>query len=473
MKNNKRMRNLLIGPIIFLLLAFFIPDSVFSYSSRVCLGMVAWMGHWWITLPVGIGVTALIPLAVNALFNFVPMGAIVPQYMNATVLLVFGASVLSITLNESGLDRRIALKFLSMFGTSAVSQITAWLLISAAISSVLPNIAAVALMLPIAGAMLEQSGIKNVSESKLGMMVLTVVAWGASLGGMGTPLGGSMNLVGTDWFEKVTGNEFSYGNWVLHVLPIMIPFIIVFLLIRIAGIPKGLKLEGSKDFYKEEFAKLGKMRRDEWISMSLFLAPTILSFARPLYQAYLPAAANAFMFIIFALISFCINKSDGTPLITWPSMQSKMSWSMIWVLGCGLAVGSCMIESGVTVRLAEMLQVFNFDGGFTTIFAFTLLAILLAEFCNNVTAAAVILPIIVSVCDQIGVSPIPYMYFIIPAYNTAFMMPTSIRAMPLAYGVTPASIIKNGAVQTLASLIVIPVMGYLLLTLFPGWYSIA
>lgn len=53
---------------------------VFGFKQAAALGTAVWMALWWILRPVNISVTAFVPIAVNALFDLVPMQQIISQY---------------------------------------------------------------------------------------------------------------------------------------------------------------------------------------------------------------------------------------------------------------------------------------------------------------------------------------------------------------------------------------------------------
>src|SRR5699024_1951046 len=133
------------------LAAFCLPASVFpDFSARAAIGTVCWMAAWWITGPVDFAVTAFLPIAVNAIFSMVDMNAVISNYASETILLLLGASILTISWEETGLDKRIAASFLALIGSSMKSQIVFWYLLSAVLSAFLPNAVVTATVTPIA-----------------------------------------------------------------------------------------------------------------------------------------------------------------------------------------------------------------------------------------------------------------------------------------------------------------------------------
>ena len=115
MSNTKRNIYLVLGPVLFLAFAFLLPASIFdTFASRAAIGTVAWMAFWWITAPVDYAVTGFLPIAVNAIFQLTDMSAVISNYASETILLLLGASIITVSWEESGLDRRIAARFLGL-----------------------------------------------------------------------------------------------------------------------------------------------------------------------------------------------------------------------------------------------------------------------------------------------------------------------------------------------------------------------
>lgn len=170
MSNNmKRNMLLLMGPALFLLCYFCLPDAVFTTAAaRAAVGTIVWMAFWWITGPVDYAVTGFLPIAINALFRITDMSSVIANYASETILLLLGASILTASWQTTGLDRRIAAKFLSMIGSNLRQQLIFWFLLCAALSSVLPNAVVCATVTPIAVSMLNYVGERDIAKSRVG-----------------------------------------------------------------------------------------------------------------------------------------------------------------------------------------------------------------------------------------------------------------------------------------------------------------
>ena len=161
-------------------------------------------------------VTALLPIALNALLQMADMSAVIANYSSETILLLLGASIITVTWEKTGLDNRVAAKFLSMIGSNLRSQVVFWFILCALLSAVLPNAVVCATVTPIAVSMLRYVGEKDIAKSRTGSLILLTIAYAAGVGGLASPLGGAMNLVTVDYLEQVTGQEYMYVSWVVR-----------------------------------------------------------------------------------------------------------------------------------------------------------------------------------------------------------------------------------------------------------------
>ena len=117
MSKTKQRIYLIIGPVLFVLCCLAIPKSAFpALAERAAIGTVAWMAFWWVTAPIDYAVTAFLPIAINALVTMCDMSAVISNYASETILLLLGASILTVSWEETGLDKRIAASLLGLIG---------------------------------------------------------------------------------------------------------------------------------------------------------------------------------------------------------------------------------------------------------------------------------------------------------------------------------------------------------------------
>ena len=328
MKRDWRTLHLLGGPLAFLLLIL-LPAESMAYSVRASLGLLLWMSWWWIFEPVGLAVTGFLPLVVLSVFNVLPVATILPSYSQELIFLLLGANILSTAWTRWGLDRRIALVSLMGVGTGTRRQILVWFTIAAVLSAFLPNTVVAAAMIPVVIAMLRFIGIGEIGRSAFGSALLIAIAWGTSVGGFWTPLGGAPNLLTIRLLqESVIPHEFLFMTWVTRLLPFSVALATVSLVfMTFAFKPELQQVEGSRDYFAGELRSLGRLTVPETWGLALFLGATFFAFTRQFYASLLPAFNPAYVFLTFALLCFVI-RHKGEPLLTWDYAQAHMAWGL-------------------------------------------------------------------------------------------------------------------------------------------------
>ena len=463
--------HLLVGPAIFLT-TLVVPISGMAYEARAAVGLLAWMAWWWVTAPVHLAVTALLPLATAALFGFVSLDVVLPAYATNLIVLLLGANILAAAWIRWGLDRRIALTALLTVGTRKRRQILAWFAIAVVLSTVLPNTIVAAAMMPIVVAMLRFIGVADLRESAFGTALGLSVAWGTSVGGMASPLGGAPNLLTVNFIEEsVTGREYLFMTWVTRMLPLAVTIATVsFLYMVWAFRHERGSVEGSRDYFRKELHNLGAMSPQERWALGLFVAAIVAAFTRQFYATLLPSFQPAFAFLTFGLLCFIV-RPGGEPVLRWEFAQEKIVWGLLYLFAGGAALGRVLGETGAAREIAEMLVPYASGGGFVAVALFSLLAIVITQITSNTAAAAVTIPIAITTFDQAGLDPMPFVYIVAAAVNCGFALPSSAGgpAVSAGYGVNLRTMFTRGLALAGLAWIAILLVGFALARLWPGF----
>ena len=469
--NNRKVIHTIAGPIVFLLMLA-VPIESMPYEIRCSIGLVFWMAWWWITRPVHLAVTGFLPLVVVALFNFAPLGRILPAYAAELVILLLSANVLTTVWSRWGLDRRIALASLIGVGTSTTRQILAWFGIAMVMSAFLPNTIVAATMIPIVVAMLHFIGIKDLWESNFGTALVIAVAWGTSAGGATTPLGGAPNLLTVGFIqEMVTGQEFLFITWVIRFLPLSLAVMIVtFIFVRVAFKPEMAEVEGTREYFVGEFKALGPMSVQEKWGFFLFFMAALMAFSRPLYVGILPAFSPAYAFLTFGVLCFVI-RPRGENLMTWEYAQGKMMWGLFYLFAGGTALGRVLTETGTASYIADVLVPYAAGGGFVAVVVFSALTMLMTQITSNTAAVAVTVPITISTFQSLDLNPLPFVYIVTTIGNCGFMLPTSAGgpAVAAGYGINLKTMLVKGFWACVLVFVVVVTLGYLLSVYWPAF----
>lgn len=214
------------------------------------------------------------------------------------------------------------------------------------------------------------------------------------------------------------------------------------------------------------------MRICEWVSLLLFVIATVLSFTRQLYQAFLPDLKPAYIFIICGILSFLIRKEDGNPLMVWKSVQKKIIWDLIFIFAGGLAAGTLMNESHAADSIGILVSKAGTGGGLFMVFIILTFTLLLSDVTSNTATAAIAMPTVISITTGLGLNPLPYIYIASIGVNLSFMFPTSIRAVPVGYGLSPKYMFKKGLIFTILLLASLTLLCNILLKYYPAFNAI-
>ena len=466
-EKNKRLINIAVGLILFVVIIFVVEGELFSRNASIALATMILMIFWWVTKPVHLAVTALLPVLVTAVFNIVPIATVLDDYSSPIVVLLLGANILTLTWMIWGLDKRIAMKMLLIIGPSFRQQLIVWFIVSTILSAFLPNAVVAAALCPIALAMIDycEKIDQSLKKSSTKHWILLAIIWGAGLGGFGTPMGGAMNLVAIGHIETYIGSEYLYSEWIFNMLPYFIGLIIIISLYFLFVKLDVKKLANSKEYLKEGFKSLGKMRKSEKIAVALFGTAVLLAFTRQFYSDILPAFSPPFAFLLAGFLAFFIKGDEGRPLIKWDYAVKNLNWSLAILFAGGMAAGTLLIGTGASDAIAKYVIRFNITGQLGLIMIFVLLGMFLSNTSSNTAACSVLIPVVISIVSALPYNPLPYVYLSAAACNAAFMLPTSIRAIPLAYGMDAGFMLKKGTAAVIITFIGLTAIGYAVVTL--------
>src|SRR5262245_5664197 len=189
------------------------------------------MATWWITEALPIAWTACVPLLVLPFasvygegFGANLRGAAAP-YVDPYIFLFLGGMGIAAAMQQWGLHRRIALHVMRVVGTDARRLLSGLLLATATVSLWISNTATAAMMFPIGLALIAEFERESGRRlSGFGAALMLAVAYGSSVGGIGTKIGTvpSTQLSG---FLAQRGVEVSF----LEFMAIGIPFVALLL----------------------------------------------------------------------------------------------------------------------------------------------------------------------------------------------------------------------------------------------------
>lgn len=436
-----------------------------SSNQQMLAALMAFVFIAWITEPVSIPVTSLLALGMAVLLGIpeVDIAAgesaqkfVYSAFSSSTIFLVLGGFILARAMTVHGLDKRFALFVLSIPGVakSTLRVAIAFGLIAALISAFVSNSAAAAMLLPIGVGIVralgpelkELTGIENPSRTRFATMVMLMIAYGASVGGLLTPIGSTANVVGLGFLEQQIGVSVGFVDWFLMTAPLSaVLFVVMCIVLYLFNRPETRKLPGAQEYVREQKSQLGSWTKGEvntlcafGLGIILWIGPSVLadSALGKSSLSWFTSIDIGTAAILAACLLFVLPVSwkDREFTLSWPQ-AAKIDWGTIILVGTGLVLGALMDNTG----LAEVVGVAVVDGlGLEGTVSVTILSVLLAivisEMASNTAAVGVVAPIIIPIASAVGMDPtLPVLAAIFGA-SCGFMLPVSTPPNAIVYG---------------------------------------
>lgn len=184
--------------------------------------------------------------------------------------------------------------------------------------------------------------------------------------------------------------------------------------------------------------------------------------------------ATVAMTMALLLFVFSVRTKDGKRdrLIDWETVEDKMPWGIILLLGGGFAMAGAFNDTGLSAWLGATLAASLAGTPLPVIvFSICLMMTFLTEFTSNVATVSTLLPILAGTAVTLGVDP---RLLMIPATVTAscaFMLPiaTPPNAIVFASGrVSMGQMMRHGLVLNLLGVVLVTAVTFWLMVPIMG-----
>ena len=473
---------LVLGPLLFALVAFFFSPEDLSYEGKMVLAVTLWVATWWITEALPIPATSLLPIVLLPVTGALDGATVTASYGDPNIFLFLGGFVIAIAMEKWELHRRIALSIISFVGTSTSNIVLGFMLATGFISMWVSNTAAVMMMLPIGTAITYQvaQALKNSEKSfveeelKFNKALLFAIGFSGSIGGLGTLIGTPPNTILAAIIKELYGYQISFAEWMLYAMPVVILLIFAtWLYLTKVAFPIKLKhIPGGKELIHNEKKKLGNIRYEEGMVLVVFLLAAFMWITRTfLWQDLIPGISDTMISIGAAILLFMIPaKNVAGRLLDWGASK-ELPWGVLLLFGGGLAIAAGFKETGLASWIGNQLAVLNGLHFIVIIIATTGLVLFLTEITSNTATATMILPALGALALALEIHPFALMVPAAMAATCAFMLPvgTPPNAIIFATGkIKIIEMVKTGFWINIFAWILIVVATYFLLPLVWG-----
>jgi sodium-dependent dicarboxylate transporter 2/3/5 len=400
----------------------------------------------------------LLPLALFPLLGVITPTQVAESYGHHLILLLMGGFILSKAMEKSGTHRRIALNMIHLFGADSSSRILLGFMIAAAsLSMWISNTATTLMLLPVALAVLE-----NNRDKALVPALLLGIAYAASIGGIGTPIGTPPNMLFRGVYEQATGEEIGFTQWMTWAVPV----VAIFIPLAWFWLKRGLENKNHL-----QVPHPGAWRAEEIRVLWVFAITALLWITRtePFggWKAWLglTQANDASIALLAAAIMFVIPNGKGEKLLDWET-ANKIPWGVLLLFGGGICIAKAFEVSGLSLIAGEQLK------GLVSLPLWLLLPLIciavtfITEVTSNTATTTLLLPILAAAGISAGIDPAILMVPAAMSASCAFMLPVATAPNAVVFGsekLTVRQMASHGfALNLMGVVIIASVCGFLI-----------
>ena len=438
-----------------------------SGDMRAAAALTAVMALLWISEAVPLAATALLPLVALPLAGIATPAQAAGAFANDLVFLFLGGFVLANGIERWGVHRRLALAVQAGVGGSHAALVGGMMAATAFVSLWISNTAAALLMMPVALAVAGRAGPE---AAGLRAAMALGVAFAASIGGMGTPIGSTPNLLLVNTLAQVHGVQVGFGWWMLWGIPLVVAFTAIAwgLLVYVLHPMRGACLPGSAEETAAERAVLGPWRFPEVLVTGVFglaVAGWVLREPRAYggvtfgLAHWVPGLTDGMIAIAAALALFLVPVSFR-PLafaLDW-ERGGRIPWDVILLFGGGLSLAEGIKRTGFDAYLVQALGGLGGLPAWAVVLAMMAVCVALSEVASNTAAAALLLPLAGALAVAMGLAPLDLMLPATLAASLGLMLPAATPPNALAIGtghVSPTQLAKAGGILNLVGMALI------------------
>jgi len=446
-------KNLIFIITAFLFLALFYilptPDGL-SHEGKIMIGILLMAAILWITEAIPLAVAGLLIMIIQPLLGVMPADEVFSSFGNQAVFFLIGAFILASAIEKHGLHRRIALKFLSYFEKNPKTFTLGIMSSCALLSFIMPEHGVAALFLPIVASILIAMKIIP-KQSNFGKISMLSVAYGCSIGSLGTLVGGARNPLTIGFLSNLDPPILvDFFDWIKYSMPIVIIALPLVWLILQISFPIEIKdITSAKKEINNQVTQTGQIRKKELMVLIILATTIILWIFFSSYQ-YFGLAVIAILASVLLFLSGCI---------TWKDVEQRVPWGIILLYGGAITLGIGMQKTGAGAWLAHLI--FNTIGIniYLAILIMIIFTILLTNIMSNIGAVAILLPIGLAISTEIpGISPLLASMIIALTGGMAFMLVIATPGNAITYSsgyFSTRDLFKAGIFANIACILVI------------------
>jgi len=399
-------------------ITFFIANLGFNIQHSLLISIVVFLVTLWTNEGLPLGVVSLLPILLFPIFDIASTNATTSNYSKSIIFLFLGGFMLAIATQKIDLHKVIAHKLLAIFPSTPRGVMYSLSITAALLSSLIANTTTALLLVPIA--------LYLTDDLKLKMRLVLAVAYGASMGGIITPIGTAPNLLLLGFLETNALQSISFIKWMALTVPLAAVMLLIMPYILSIGVNK-IKF----DFDITDTSVVNKeQKRLIYILLGLVVVLLLNSSIEPYYSGL--GLNEKGILLGFGLLMFIPNIG----FLEWEDTK-KIPYEIIFLFGAGFSIAMAFSSTGLANEIATQLLAIT---SFSTLFLILITATLITfttEITSNTALISIALPIIYSLAQASNIDITLLLMVATICASYAFMLPiaTPPNAIAMSSGV--------------------------------------
>ncbi len=441
---------------IILLIAIYIswygekPDGL-TNDGVIVIGLLLMAVILWVSEAVPLAVTGLLiimlqPLLLQTASETPYEKEIFASFGNSAVFFLIGALMLAVAIEKHNAHKRLALKILKTFEGSPAKLTLGIFLLSVFMPFLMPEHGVVILLLPIAMLLIISMGLEP-GRSNFAKVSLLSITYGASIGSLGTIIGGARNPLTIAYLSEHLDKEVSFLEWTYISWPIVLicaPLVWI-ILTRVFPLEK-VEISRAKVILESEVQQLGGYSHGE-IKVLFILAITVLMWV------FLSTTISVAIIALIGCILLFITKT-----LDWRDVERRMQWGIILLYGGAITLGISLQNTGAAEWLSENIIEVAGSDPYMLVLLTIIITILLTNVMSNTAAVAALLPIGGAMFASAGMSELVASFVISLSGGLAFIFVIATPGNAIVYSsgyVSTRDFLKAGIIATVTCIGVI------------------
>ncbi|MDP1653795.1 MAG: SLC13 family permease [Rhodocyclaceae bacterium] len=466
----KKWTALLGGLAVFLFIYFAPPwgDAIdpggkaftLSPEGKAAIGLFLMAGIWWVFEVIPIGVTAIAIGVFQALFLIRPAREAFRDFMDPSVMFIFGSMIIGMAFTKSGLTKRIAYKMLAIVGENTRTILLGCLVVTALLTHIMAHTAVAATMFPILLAVLALYK-EDQGASRFGKSLFMGMAWAAGAGSIITLLGAARGPAAAAMFTEFTGRQVGFFDFPLYMGIIGWGMVfIIWIYLSIVFKPSKATIPGLRLKVAKLSRTLGPLSKNEIFVLACVLLVVLLMAMQQAVPA-LKSIDRAALMLVSTLLFFIFGVLKVQDL-------EELPWNIILLFSGAMSIGFCLWKTGAAEWMAvSFLGVLTDAHWWVFVMGIAAFTLVMTNFIMNVAAIAIVLPVALVIARYLNVAPDVIFFSSLVVAGMPFILLIGAAPNAIAYEskqFTPGEFFKHGLAM---SAILLVVLGVALVTIWP------